>query len=60
MNLKSPSTKPFEKSRNRSNDLTMKTKSSGSIGQQKNLKSIILNTINFHIIILIEFQIIYL
>ncbi|KAE9544023.1 hypothetical protein AGLY_001712 [Aphis glycines] len=39
MNLKSPSSKPFEKSRNRSNDLTMKTKNSGTIGQQKNLKN---------------------
>lgn len=55
MNLKSPSSKPFEKSRNRSNDLTMKTKSSGTIGQQKNLKSTFTNTISFHKIILTEF-----
>lgn len=39
MNLKSPSSKPFEKSRNRSNDLTIKSKNGGTIGQQKNLKS---------------------
>jgi len=52
MNLKSPSNKPFEKSRNRTNDLTMKTKSNGTIGQQKNLKSTFLNTICFHKIIL--------
>lgn len=55
MNLKSPSSKPFEKSRNRSNDLTMKTKNSGTIGQQKNLKSTFLNTICFHKIILTHF-----
>lgn len=39
MNLKSPSSKPFEKSRNRNNDLTVKTKNSGPVNQQKNLKS---------------------
>lgn len=39
MNLKSPSSKPLEKSRNRNNDLMSKTKNNGTIGQQKNLKS---------------------
>lgn len=39
VNLKSSSSKPSDKSRNRNNDLTVKTKGSGTVGQQKNLKS---------------------
>lgn len=39
MNLKSPSSNSFEVSKSRSNDLTTKTKGSGTVGHQKNMKS---------------------
>lgn len=39
MNLKSSSSNSFDKSKNRGNDLTVKIKGSGTVEQQKNLKS---------------------